>query len=167
VLPTPAVERVRADPMPPAQLTRLCPGIGFRQDSNDLLLREPALPHDSSRVKEPHHNWIRFRAEGLEHRLPGRYLECPLTDLSRILLQFFRDPDLWKVGISNNRAHFGFLLASNGNYGQQEGIFPRPRPAPICSWPGCSTTLPPSESRTRASVYATAAGAGSCPPPET
>src|SRR5690606_2811274 len=61
VLPTPAVERVRADPMPPAQLTRLCPGIGFRQDSNDLLLREPALPHDSSRVKEPHYSWIRFR----------------------------------------------------------------------------------------------------------
>jgi len=26
-----------------------------------MLLREPALPHDSSRVKEPHYNWIRFR----------------------------------------------------------------------------------------------------------
>src|SRR5690554_4311843 len=81
VLPAPAVERVRADPMPPAQLPRLCPGIGFRQNSDDLLLREPALPHDSSRVKEPHYNWIRFR--GSAH---GEYFfACLMTPISQEL----------------------------------------------------------------------------------
>src|SRR5690554_710511 len=64
VLLAPAVERVRADAMPAAQLTRLCTGIRFRQDGDDLLFRIPTLPHDSSLAKESHYNWIRFRGSG-------------------------------------------------------------------------------------------------------
>src|SRR5690625_1641984 len=64
VLLTPAVERVCADAVPAAQITRLGTGIGLRQDGDDLLFRKPALPHDSSLAKESHYNWIRFRGAG-------------------------------------------------------------------------------------------------------
>src|SRR5690606_28943126 len=52
VLRAPAVERVLADAVPAAELAR--PRAGFRlgQNGNDLLFREPALLHDSSRSKE-------------------------------------------------------------------------------------------------------------------
>src|SRR5690625_7643570 len=60
----PAVERVCADAVPAAQITRLGTGIGLRQDGDDLLFRKPALPHDSSLAKESHYNWIRFRGAG-------------------------------------------------------------------------------------------------------
>src|SRR5690625_64419 len=73
VLLTPAVERVCADAVPAAQITRLGTGIGLRQDGDDLLFRKPALPHDSSLAKESHYNWIRFRGAG---QRPWRESRC-------------------------------------------------------------------------------------------
>src|SRR5690625_1672948 len=82
VLLTPAVERVCADAVPAAQITRLGTGIGLRQDGDDLLFRKPALPHDSSLAKESHYNCIRFRwaghgVFGLRHYSVHRYAREP------------------------------------------------------------------------------------------
>ncbi len=61
VILLPAIERICADAVAPAQLARLSTGIRLRQDGDDLLFRKPAILHDSSRLKESHYNWIRFR----------------------------------------------------------------------------------------------------------
>src|SRR3712207_7108392 len=44
----PVVERLVADPVPPAQLRRRPAGLVLLQDPDDLLLGEPGLPHRPS-----------------------------------------------------------------------------------------------------------------------
>src|SRR5712692_10945089 len=65
----PAVVRRPADPVLPANLAHLHPGLAFLQHPNDLFLRESALPHrlSSSGFYTPensHFNWYSFRGAG-------------------------------------------------------------------------------------------------------
>src|SRR5258705_13235189 len=56
----PFEERRSADPVPPAQVLRLRSRLLFLQEANDLLFREPALPHRRSPLDR-----LNYQMEGI------------------------------------------------------------------------------------------------------
>src|SRR5690606_3695805 len=64
VLRTPAVKRGLRNPFPATEVPHHRARIRFLEQFDDLLFREPTLPHDSSvrcTLEESHYNWIRLR----------------------------------------------------------------------------------------------------------
>src|SRR5690606_23504239 len=83
VLPLPGIQGLSAHAEPAAQLAHVRACLRLLDRSDLLLLREPALAHDSSAFGAPEsdYKWIRFRGSAHEDRSSQAFLQPWLRQL--------------------------------------------------------------------------------------